>query len=152
MPSIIAAPTTDLLPTRGALVIADMRQFVTDDKTFGFLYLRMLILAQQEASEESCADYELDQKQMLAMMMHTIRALRHYTHCYAANWLPSRTRVGNVRRSPRTGGQPQPSSPSQKRPRQLPVTWLAKQAQPPPWLPTLLMRQAPAPIVSPQQR
>lgn len=59
----------------GALVMEDLRQFVTDDKTLGSLYLRMLILAKQEAIGASCAAYELDQKRMVAMMMRTMRPL-----------------------------------------------------------------------------
>lgn len=59
----------------GALVMEDLRQFVTDDKTLGFIYLRMVLLAKQEAIGVSCAAYELDQKRMVAAMFRTMGPL-----------------------------------------------------------------------------
>lgn len=58
-----------------ALVLEDLKQYVTDDQKLGQMFLRMVILAKQEAIGASCAAYELDKQRMVALMMRTMRPL-----------------------------------------------------------------------------
>lgn len=55
-----------------ALVLEDLKQFVTDDEKVGALFLRMVLLSKQEAIAISCDDYNLDKQRMVALMLRTI--------------------------------------------------------------------------------
>lgn len=59
----------------GALVLEDLKQFVTDDEALGKMFLRMVILSKQEAIGIICAAYDLDQKRMVTLMFRTMRPL-----------------------------------------------------------------------------
>jgi len=59
----------------GALVLEDLKQYVTDDEKLGALYLRMLLLAKQEAIAASCAGYDLDKDRRVTLMLRTMRPL-----------------------------------------------------------------------------
>jgi len=59
----------------GALVMEDLRQFIPDEATRGAIYMRMLLLAKQEAIGASCAAYTLDQQRMTATMIRTMRPI-----------------------------------------------------------------------------
>lgn len=59
----------------GALVLEDLKQFVPDEAKRGAIYMRMILLAKQEAIGASCAAYALDQQRMAATMMRTMRPL-----------------------------------------------------------------------------
>lgn len=59
----------------GALVLEDLKQFIPDDTRRGGIYMRMLLLAKQEAIGASCAAYTLDQKRMAATMIRTMRPI-----------------------------------------------------------------------------
>ncbi|MFN3863864.1 MAG: hypothetical protein ACK4RT_06225 [Erythrobacter sp.] len=58
-----------------ALVLEDLKQFVTDDEKLAAMFLRMAILAKQEAIGVNCAAYEIDKERMVALMMQTMRPL-----------------------------------------------------------------------------
>lgn len=55
-----------------AIVLEDLKQFVTDQKVAGPLFLRMVLLSKQEAIGASCDAYSLDQKLMTGAMMRTV--------------------------------------------------------------------------------
>ncbi|MEQ5787519.1 hypothetical protein J3454_06395 [Erythrobacter sp. NFXS35] len=58
-----------------AMVLEEIKKFVPDDDKRGALFLRMSILAKQEAAAASCAAFELDQPRMVSVMMRTLRVL-----------------------------------------------------------------------------
>lgn len=58
-----------------ALVLEDLRQYVTDDEKLGAMFLRMVILAKQEAIGARCAAYELDKDRMAVLILRTMKPL-----------------------------------------------------------------------------
>ncbi len=58
-----------------ALVLEDLKQYVTDDEKLGAMFLRMVILAKQEAIGASCAAYELDKDRMAVLILRTMQPL-----------------------------------------------------------------------------
>ena len=58
-----------------AMVLEDLKQFVTDDGALGPMFLRMVILSKQEAIGKSCAAYDLDERRMVGLMLRTLAPL-----------------------------------------------------------------------------
>ncbi len=54
-----------------ALVLEDLRQIVPDQDKLQPLFLRLALLAKQEAIGHSCAAYTLDQRRMVSVMLRT---------------------------------------------------------------------------------
>ena len=56
-----------------ALVLEDLKQFMPDDTRRASVFLRMVLLAKQEAIGASCAAYVVDSKRLAAVLMATMR-------------------------------------------------------------------------------
>lgn len=57
------------------IVLEDIKQFIPDDAARSGIFMRMVLLAKQEAIGASCADYTVDQKRLTAVMMRTMRPI-----------------------------------------------------------------------------
>ncbi|MFN3989189.1 MAG: hypothetical protein ACK4IS_02900 [Erythrobacter sp.] len=58
-----------------ALVMEDLKQFITDETKRSSIFMRMVLVAKQEAIGSSCAAYVVDQKRLTAVMMRAMRPL-----------------------------------------------------------------------------
>lgn len=58
-----------------AMVLEDLKQFIPDETRRGAVFMRMVLIAKQEAIGASCASYRLDQKRMATVMMRTMRPI-----------------------------------------------------------------------------
>lgn len=58
-----------------ALVLEDLRQFVTDEQKLGPMFLRLVLLAKQEAIGTNCTAFDLDKQQLLTLMKRTVQPL-----------------------------------------------------------------------------
>ncbi|MCU0946963.1 MAG: hypothetical protein MUF47_01745 [Porphyrobacter sp.] len=56
-----------------ALVLEDLKQFMPDETRRNSVFLRMVLLAKQEAIGASCAAYVVDSKRLAAVLMRTMR-------------------------------------------------------------------------------
>jgi hypothetical protein len=67
-----AAPQTRMSVHVNGIVLEELRSLVPDEAKLGPLFLRMVLVAKQEAIGASCDAYTVDQKRMVAVMLGTI--------------------------------------------------------------------------------
>jgi len=58
-----------------ALVMEDLKQFIPDEAKRSGVFMRMVLVAKQEAIGSSCAAYVVDQKRLTAVMMRAMRPI-----------------------------------------------------------------------------
>lgn len=58
-----------------AMVLEDLKQFIPDEAKRSGVFMRMVLIAKQEAIGASCAAYTIDQQRMAAVMMRTMRPI-----------------------------------------------------------------------------
>lgn len=58
-----------------ALVLEDLKQFIPDETRRSAVFMRMVLVAKQEAIGASCVAYAVDQKRLTAVMMRTMRPI-----------------------------------------------------------------------------
>lgn len=69
------APNGRIAMHISAMVLEDLKQFIPDETKRGAVFMRMVLIAKQEAIGASCAAYTVDQKRMAAVMMRTMRPI-----------------------------------------------------------------------------
>ncbi len=58
-----------------AMVLEDLKQFIPDETKRSGVFMRMVLIAKQEAIGASCAAYAVDQKRLTAVMMRAMRPI-----------------------------------------------------------------------------